>query len=103
MFSEAVTKGAIIIVLTGETEKVDMKPDSEESGVTERKHKDKDESQAVSRDISEKEKLEILKEIKIGVHDGIVRTYRTLKQFINWPEMKNDVENNVTVCETCQK
>jgi len=87
MFSEAVSGGAIINALTGEAEEIGGKPDSEESGVTE----GKDESETVCRDLSEKEKLKILKEIHdspMGGHAGIVRTYRKLKQFINWPGMK---------------
>ena len=39
----------------------------------------------------------------IGGHDGIIRTYRKLKQFINWPGMKNNVENYIRDCEKCQK
>jgi hypothetical protein len=39
----------------------------------------------------------------IGVPAGIIRTYRKLKQFINWPGMKGDVENYIRVCEKCQK
>jgi len=105
MFSEAVSEGAIINALTGEAVEVDMKPGSE-SGNTERKHKGKDESETVRRDLSEKEKLEDLKEIHdshIGGHAGIIRKYCKLKQFINWPGMKNGVENYIRVCEKCQK
>jgi len=56
-----------------------MKPDSAESGVTEGKRKGKDESGTVCRDLSEKVKLEILKEIHgspIGGHADIIRTSR---------------------------
>jgi len=70
-----------------------MEPNSEESVVTEGKRKGKDESETVCTVLSEKEKLEILKEIHdspIGGHAGIIHTYRKLKQFINWPGMKND-------------
>ena len=106
MFSEAVSEGAIINALTGEAEEVGMKPESDESGNTEGKHKGIDESEIVCRDLSEKEKLEILKEFHdspIGGHAGIIHTHRKLKQFINWPGMKNDVENYIRVCEKCQK
>lgn len=41
LFSEALSEGAIINALTGEGKKVGMKPDSEESGVTEGKWKEK--------------------------------------------------------------
>jgi len=50
--------------------------------------------------------LEILKELHdspIGGHAGLIRTYRKLKQFINLPGMKNDVENYIRVCDKCQK
>jgi hypothetical protein len=65
-----------------------------------------DKSQTACGDLSEKEKLEILKEIhdsSIGGHAGINRTYHKLKQFINWHGMKNDVENYIRLCEKCQK
>jgi len=83
-----------------------MKPDSGDSGVTEGKRKGKDESETVCRDLSEKEKLEILKEIHdspFGGHAVIIRTYRQLKQFIIWPGMKNDAENYFRFCEKCQE
>jgi hypothetical protein len=63
-------------------------------------------SEPVCKDLSEEEKLEILKEIHyspLGGHAGINRTYRKLRQFINWPGMKTDVEHYIRVCEICQK
>jgi hypothetical protein len=106
MFSQTKLEGAIVNALTKEAEEVGMTPDREESGNTERKSRGEDESETACRDLSEKEKLEILKEIHdspIGGHAGIIRTYRKLKQFINWPGMKSDVEKYIRVCEKCQK
>ena len=105
MFSETETEGANN-VLTGEAEKVGTIPSSEVPRNTEGKPRGEDESETSCRDVSEKKKLEILKEIHdspIGGHAGIIRTYRKLKQFINWPGMKRDVENYIRVCEKCQK
>jgi hypothetical protein len=63
-------------------------------------------SEPVCKDLSEKEKLEILKEIHdspLGGHAGINRTYRKFRQYINWPGMKTDMEHYIRVCEKCQK
>jgi len=106
MVSKAVSEGAIINALTGEAEEVGMKPDTRESAVNDRKRKEKDELQTVCRDLSEKEKLEILKEIHdspIGGHAGIIRTYRKLKQFINWPGMKNYVKTMLGFVKSVRK
>jgi hypothetical protein len=106
MFSETEPEGAIVNALTGETEKVGTIPSRELPGNTERKSRGEDESETSSRFLSEKGKLEILKEINdspIGGHACINRTYRKLKQLINWPGMKSDVENYIRVCEKCQK
>ena len=100
MFSEPESEGAIVNALTGETEEVGVIPDSKESGKTERKHRGEDESEAACRDLSEKEKSKILKEIHdspIGGHAGINRRYRKLKQFTNWLGMKSDVVNYIRV------
>jgi hypothetical protein len=77
MFSETEPEGAIVNALTREAEEVGMTPDREESGNTERKSRREDESETACRDLSEKEKWEILKEIhdsQIGGHTGIIRT-----------------------------
>jgi hypothetical protein len=77
MFSETEPEGAKVNVLTGEAERVGVTPDIEESGNKERKRRGEDESETACRDLSEKEKLEILKEIHyspLGGHTGIVRT-----------------------------
>jgi hypothetical protein len=106
MFSETEPEGANVNALKEEAQEVGMIPDSEKSGNTERIRRGEDESETACRDLIEKEKLEILKEIHdspIGGHAGINRTYRKLKQFINWPGMKSDVENYFRVCEKCQK
>jgi hypothetical protein len=106
MFSETEQEGATVIALTKEAEEVGMTPDREESGNTERKSRGEDESETACRDLSEKEKWVILKEIHdspIGGHTGIIRTYRKLKQFINRPGLKGDVEKYIRVCEKCQK
>jgi len=63
-----------------------MIPDCEESGDTEMKRNEEDESDTAFTDLCEKGKLEISKEIRdspIGGHAGINRTYHKLKQFIN--------------------
>jgi hypothetical protein len=59
-----------------------------------------------SKELNEKEKLEILKELHetpIGGHQGMNRTYNRLKQYVNWEGMKGDVENFIKKCEKCQK
>jgi hypothetical protein len=61
MFSEAGLEGAIVNTLTREAEEVGNIPDSEVSGDAERKLRGEDESEPACRDLSEKEKLEILK------------------------------------------
>jgi hypothetical protein len=77
-------------------------PCSEESGGTVRKPRGEDESQTACTDVSEKEKLEILKEIHdshIGGRAGINHTYRKFTRFINWQDMKSDVEKYIRDCE----
>ena len=57
-------------------------------------------------DLSDKEKVEISKEIHdspTGGHTRINRKYRKLKQFINCQGMKSDVEKFIRMCEKCQK
>jgi transposase InsO family protein len=56
--------------------------------------------------LTDKEKLEILKELHetpIGGHIGMNRTYKRLKQYIRWEGMKEDVEAFIKKCEKCQK
>jgi hypothetical protein len=106
MFSETESEEKIVNALTGEAEEAGVIQDSEESRNTERKRREEDESEAACRGLSEKEKSKILAEIHdspIGGHAGMNRTYCKLKQFINWPGMKGDVENYIKVCEKCQK
>jgi len=70
---------ATVNALTGEAEKVGTIPSSEVPGNTERKPRREDESETACRDLIEKEKLDILKEIHdspIGGHAGINCTYR---------------------------
>jgi hypothetical protein len=77
MFSEIEPEGAILNALTGVAEEVGMTPESEELENTERKRRGEDESETAYRDLSEKEKLEILKETHdspIGGHAAINRS-----------------------------
>jgi len=77
MFSEIEPEGAIFNALTRVAEEVGMTPDSEELGNTESKRRGEEESEKACRDLSEKEKLKILKEIHdfpIGGHAGINRS-----------------------------
>jgi hypothetical protein len=56
--------------------------------------------------LTDKEKLEILKELyetPIGGHIGMNKTYKRLKQYISWEGMKEDVETFIKKCEKCQK
>jgi len=64
-----------------------------------------DESETACTDLSDKEKLEILKEIRdfrIGGHAGINRMYRKLKKCINGQGMKSDMEKYTRKCKKCQ-
>jgi hypothetical protein len=70
MFSETEPEGAIVNALPEEAEKVGMIPDGEESGDTEGKRRGEDESETACTDLSDKEKLEILKEIHDSPIDG---------------------------------
>ena len=68
-----------------------MITDIEESGDTEEKQGGDDELVTACTDLSDKEELEILKEIHdspTGRLVGINRKYRKLKQFINWQGIK---------------
>jgi hypothetical protein len=77
MFSEIEPDGAILSALSGVAEEVGMTPESEESGNNERQRRREDESETAYRDLSGKEKLEILKkthDFPIGGHAGINRS-----------------------------
>jgi hypothetical protein len=106
MFSETEPGGATVNALTEEAENAGMIPDNGELGDTERKRRGEDELETACTDFSYKEKLEILKEIHdspVGGHAGMNRTYRKLKQFINWQGMKSTVKKYIRKCEKCQK
>jgi transposase InsO family protein len=58
------------------------------------------------KELTSKEKMEILREMHespIGGHVGMNRTYKRLRHFINWDGMKTDVEEYIKKCEKCQK
>jgi hypothetical protein len=106
MFAETEPEVASVNALTGEEEEVGITTNSEESGDTEEKHGGSDKIETACAEVSAKEKLEILKEIHdspIGGHACINRTYRKLKQFINWEGVKSDVEQYIRKCEKCQE
>lgn len=106
MFVETEPEVASVNALTEEVEEIGIKLNSDESGDTEEKRGVVDKVEAACAVLSDKEKLEILKEIHdspIGGHAGINRTYGKLKQFINWQGMKGDVEKYIRKCEKCQK
>jgi hypothetical protein len=42
-------------------------------------------------------------ECPIGGHQGIQRTYHSLKLYVTWPGMYHDVEDYITKCKICQK
>jgi hypothetical protein len=101
IYSDTEPEEAIVNALTQETENIGAIAGRDESGDT----REEGESETAYTDLSDKEKLEILKEIHdspIGGHVGIMRTYQKLKQFINWRGMKNDVENYIKKCKKCQ-
>jgi hypothetical protein len=56
--------------------------------------------------LSDREKLEILKEMHespIGGHTGMNRTYQRLKKYITWEGIQNDIEEFIRKCENCQE
>jgi len=63
MFSETEPEVAVVNGLTEEAKEVGMIPDSEESGDTGGKHRGEGESETACTDLSDKENLDILKEI----------------------------------------
>jgi hypothetical protein len=55
---------------------------------------------------TEEEKGKILEEfhqLPRGGHLGMNRTFERIKLFTSWPGMKQEIENYVKHCETCQK
>jgi hypothetical protein len=55
---------------------------------------------------TEEEKLAIFREMHdnpLGGHLGMNRTYDRVKLFITWPGMKQELEEYIRRCETCQK
>jgi hypothetical protein len=99
MFSATEPEGAVINALAGEIQGTGLISDIEGLEVTEGKCKKKTESEISCRKLGEKEKLDILKEIHdspFGAHADINRTDRKLKQFMDWPGMKNDIEKYIS-------
>jgi hypothetical protein len=65
-----------------------------------------EEDNAKENKVSDKEKMETLKEIHespIGGHAGMNKTYKRPRYFVKWNGMKDDVENFIQKCEKCQK
>jgi hypothetical protein len=76
-FAETEPEGESVNALTEEVEEIGIKCNSEESGDTEEKRGGADKVETAYAKLSDKEKLEILKEIHdspIGGHAGINRT-----------------------------
>ena len=60
----------------------------------------------ISSAFTEKEKEKILQEfheLPTGGHLGMNRTFDRIKLYTSWPGMKQEIENYVKHCETCQK
>jgi hypothetical protein len=97
MFSATEPERADINAFTGEIERTDEVWDSDGSEDKEGNCTKGVEIEATcskSGNLSAKEKIEILKEFHdspLGGHAGMNRTYK-LKQFVEWPGMKNDIE-----------
>jgi hypothetical protein len=54
------------------------------------------------KELSSKEKMEILREMHeshIGGHVSMNRTYKRLRHFINWEGMKRDIGEYIQKCE----
>jgi hypothetical protein len=106
MFSATETEGADINAFTGEIKGTDLILDSEECEGSCKKGVEVEETYSKSGKLGEKEKMELLRKIydsPLGGHAGKLRTYRKLKQFMDWSDIKNDVENYIRTCEKCQK
>ena len=57
-------------------------------------------------ELTKEEKQAILKEMHnkpLGGHLGMNRTYERMKLFTTWPGMKQELEEYIKQCETCQK
>jgi hypothetical protein len=55
---------------------------------------------------TKEERLAIFREMHdnpIGVHLGLNRTYDKVKSFTTWPGIKQELEEYIRQCETCQK
>jgi hypothetical protein len=66
----------------------------------------KEDKDKENKEVSDNEKLEILKEMHespIGGQARMNKTYTRLRHFVNWKRVKNDVENFIQKCEKCQK
>jgi hypothetical protein len=84
---------------TGTEEHKYIRVVTEEKGVTIEGHEVKD------KELSSKEKMEILRErheSPIGGHVRMNRSYKRLRHFINWEAMKRDVEEYIQKCEKCR-
>jgi len=60
----------------------------------------------VSSGPTEQEKVKILQEfhqLPTGGYLGMNRTFKRIKLFTSWPGMKQEIQNYVKQCETCQK
>lgn len=58
-----------------------------------------------AEDISEQQKIEILKEVhdsKIGGHRGINATIEAAREITTWPNMKDFITDYIKKCEKCQ-
>jgi hypothetical protein len=55
---------------------------------------------------TDEEKMKILQEFHqqpTGGHLGMIRTFERIKLYASWPGMKQEIENDVKHCDTCQK
>ena len=57
-------------------------------------------------ELTESRKQEIIKEMHvtpIGGHQGMARTLERIKLYAQWPSMKQQIENYIRNCDTCQR
>lgn len=57
-------------------------------------------------EVTKEEKKRIIEEYHdstLGGHQGISRTYNRIKLKYNWPGMKQDVEDYIKKCDSCQR
>jgi IS30 family transposase len=74
--------------------------------LTETQGKNVENELAIKQEMTETEKLTIFKQFHdkpMGGHLGMNRTYNRLKLFTSWPGMKQELEDYIRQCETCQK